>query len=216
MMRTSARPLPATRALGRAMVVAIVLTAAACVDPVIEPDAFDAATGDEGVGDDEVASDPEAGDPEAGDPGASDAEDGAGSQPGAGPHNRLPDELLALPDDCGPEVAAAAEDTIAAQLDDFARGDFSSALAHATSSFQSGTDVDAFQALIEVGYPLLLQEATAELARCARRGPDTVEVGVEVTTADRVTAPFAYRLRLDGDRWAIDGAIRLSPPPAAT
>lgn len=230
--------LSGSRALRRLAVVAVMaLTTAACVDPVTEPGALEAVTGDEATGQDEAAGaeqrpelpeppDPPAGDPDAGDPDASnpesgdpessDAEDDAGSQPGAGPQNRLPDELLSLPDDCGPEVVAAAGDTIAAQLDDFARGDFSAALAHATSAFQSGIDADAFQTLIEVGYPLLLQDATAELARCARRGPDTVEVGVEVTTVDRVSAPFAYRLRLDDGRWAIDGAVRLTPPPAIT
>ncbi|GEM_PF-2782764 len=179
-----------------------------------DPDTSAPDTGHPDTGDPD-AGDPDAGDPDTGDP-EGDAEGGDGSQPGAGPQNRLPDELLGLPDDCGPEVVAAAVDTIAAQLEDFARGDFSAALDHATSAFQSGIDADAFQALIEVGYPLLLQDATAELARCTRRGPDTVEVGVEVTTADRVSAPFAYRLRLDGGRWAIDGAVRLTPPPATT
>jgi len=234
MMSSAARARPVARALRRAAVVAVVLTAAACVDPVTEPYAFDAVTGDERADDDEAAGlqrlpeppdpqvsdrregDPGADDPGADDPGSSEAEDGAGPQPGAGPQNRLPDELLGLPDDCGPQVAAAAADTITAQLDDFARGDFTAALAHATSVFQAGTDAEAFRVLIEAGYPLLLQDATAALARCARRGPDTVEVGVEVTTSDRVSAPFAYRLRLEDGRWAIDGAVRLTPPPATT
>ena len=224
MMRTFAGSRPLARRRRVAVAVVLVLAAAGCADPVVEPGALD--TANEAAGQDEPAGSeplgPQAGDGEGSgggnesDADGSDAEDGAGSQPGAGPQNRLPDELLGLPDDCGPEVAAAAQDTIAAQLEDFARGDFSAALAHATSAFQSGTDADAFRALIEAGYPLLLQDATAELAGCARRGPDTVEVGVEVTTADRVSAPFAYRLRLDRGRWAIDGAVRLTPPPATT
>ncbi len=218
-----------------AVVGVVVLLAAACADPVTEPDAREAVSGDD-AGEQPDASTgaeqrgappaPQAGDPGSQDPdpedpgpqepGSGDADDGDGSQLGAGPQNRLPDQLLGLPDDCGPEVAGAVADTIAAQLDDLARGDFAAALSHATSAFQAGTDADAFRELIEAGYPLLLQDATAELALCARRGPETVEVGVEVTTADRISAPFAYRLRLDGGRWAIDGAVRLTPPPATT
>jgi hypothetical protein len=180
----------------RAAVLAMVIAVAtACVDPVTEPDAVGAVPGDE-----------------TGEPDASAGGEERATPPDA--QNRLPDELRSLPDDCGPEVAAAAVDTIVAQLDDFAQGDFSAALSHATSAFQAGTDVATFKELIEGGYPLLLQNATAELALCTRSGPDTVEVGVEVTTADRVSAPFAYRLRLDGDRWAIDAAVRLTPPPS--
>ena len=185
------------------------------------PEPLDAPAGDRD-GSDAEASDAEGSEDDRSDAsgdGSGDAESGeagddVGSQPGAGPQNRLPDELLGLPDDCGPDVAAAVADTIAAQLDDFAQGDFTAALTHATSAFQAGTDAEAFRALIEAAYPLLLQDATATLALCTQRGPDTVEVGVEVTTADRVTAPFAYRLRLDDGRWAIDGAVRLTPPPA--
>ena len=189
--------------------------------PEQRPESLDAPAGDrdgsdadDRDADDRDADGSDASDDGSGDAGSSEADDGVGSQPGAGPQNRLPDELLGLPDDCGPAVAAAAADTIAAQLDDFARGDFTAALTHATSAFQAGTDAEAFRTLIEAAYPLLLQDATATLALCTRRGPDTVEVGVEVTTADRVSAPFAYRLRLDDGRWAIDGAVRLTPPPA--
>jgi hypothetical protein len=182
--------------------------------PAGDRDGSDDDGSDDGSDDGTVVGDDGSGDDGSGDAESGDAEDDVGSRPGAGPQNRLPDELLGLPDDCGPEVAAAAADTIAAQLDDFARGDFTAALTHATSAFQAGTDAEAFRTLIEAAYPLLLQDATATLALCTRRGPDTVEVGVEVTTADRVTAPFAYRLRLDDGRWAIDGAVRLTPPPA--
>lgn len=175
---------------------ALALLAAACADPVTDPMAA--------AGRDGEAADPDA-EPDRGAP---------SDDLGAGPHNLLSEELRGAPDGCGAEVEAATVGTIAAQLDDLARGDDAAALSRATSAFRSGTDAAAFRDLIEDSSPLLVQDATAVLLRCSRQGPGTVEALVEVTTADRVSALFVYRLRLDDQRWAIDAAVRLTPPPA--
>ena len=117
---------------------------------------------------------------------------------------------------CDVEVEAGSLATISTQLDAFARGDFPAALAAASAAFRAGTDVDRFQALIEQNYGLLTEDATAVLEACVPVRSDAAEVVVEVTTAAGVRAAFAYRVRLDAGRWAIDGAVRLSRPPAVT
>lgn len=178
----------------RPALVAVVAVAAivvsACADPVTEPAVAP------------PASVPDTVEPEEGDPRRAD------------PEHRLPDDHLAAPGVCVADVEREVLDTISAQLDDLARRDFPAALSQATTAFQAGTDAAAFRALIEDSFPLLLEDATAELSECFRRGPATVEARVEVTTGDRVSAPFVYRLRLDDGRWAIDAAARLTPPPA--
>jgi hypothetical protein len=203
-----------------AFVAVVAMIASACADPVTEPEAAPPAavgdTDDPGQGDphrdgpdglDPDGDDPESDDPERDDP---DADDPAR----AGPENRLPDDHLAGPGVCVQDVEREVLATISTQLDDLARRDFSAALSQATSAFQAGTDATAFRALIEGSFPLLLEDATAELSECFRRGPGTIEASVVVTTGDQVSAPFVYRLRLDDGRWAIDAAARLTPPPA--
>jgi hypothetical protein len=178
----------------------IAMLTSACTDPVTEPAAAPPAVAPDRFG-------PGPGEPQRDDPVADDPAD-------AGPENRLPDDLLAGPGVCIADVEREVLGTISAQLDDLARRDFSAALSQATSAFQAGTDAAAFRALIEGSFPLLLEDATAELSECFRRGPGTVEASVVVTTGDQVSAPFVYRLRLDDGRWAIDAAARLTPPPA--
>lgn len=184
--------------------------AAACADPVTEPAAAPppAAQPD---GPDPQDAEPDGTGPRDADPDTADP-DRAGPDR-AGPENRLPDDHLAGPGVCIAEVEDEVLGTISAQLDDLARRDFAAALSQATTAFRTGVDAAAFRALIEGSFPLLLEDATAELSECYRRGPATVEARVEVTTGDRVSAPFVYRLRLDDDRWAIDAAARLTAPP---
>lgn len=174
-----------------AVIALVAMLAAACADPVTEPAVAPPS-----------AAQPDTIDPEQADPDRPD------------PENRLPDDHLAGPGVCVADVEREVLDTISAQLADLARRDFSAALSQATTAFQAGTDAAAFRALIEGSFPLLLEDATAELSECFLRGPATAEARVEVTTGDRVSAPFVYRLQLDDGRWAIDAAARLTPPPA--
>jgi len=197
-MRPHRRLAPTARrtVTSTALLALVAVLAAACADPVTEPAATPppAASGGGGA--------PDA--PEPGDTG-----------PGrAGPENRVPDDLLAGPEVCVAAVAEQVLGTINTQLDDLARGDFAAALSQATTAFQAGTDAATFRALIEDSFPLLLEDATAELSTCVRRGPATVEAEVQVATGDRVRAPYVYRLRRDEGRWAIEAAARLTPPPA--
>jgi hypothetical protein len=203
-----------------AVAAAIAMIASACADPVTEPAAAPPAVAPHTV--EPGQGEPQRGDPEGVDPDA-DAPEGDGLEADApdvddparaGPENRLPDDLLAGPGVCVADVEREVLGTISAQLDDLARRDFSAALSQATSAFQARTDATAFRALIEDSFPLLLEDATAELSECFRGGPGTVEASVVVTTGDQVSAPFVYRLRLDDGRWAIDAAARLTPPPA--
>jgi hypothetical protein len=208
-----------------AVAAVIAMLTSACADPVTEPAAAPPAVAPDTV--EPGQGEPQRGDPEGVDPDAdapdADAPEGDGREADApdaddparaGPENRLPDDLLAGPGVCLADVEREVLGTISAQLDDLARRDFSAALSQATSAFQAGTDATAFRALIEGSFPLLLEDATAELSECFRRGPGTVEASVVVTTGDQVSAPFVYRLRLDDGRWAIDAAARLTPPPA--
>ncbi|MFO7779721.1 MAG: DUF4864 domain-containing protein [Nitriliruptoraceae bacterium] len=208
-----------------AAIAMVAVIASACADPVTEPAATAPSTAQpDGTDPQDADPDPDAAgpsddgpdaDPDADRDAARPEDDGSDAAPDrAGPQNRLPDDHLAGPGVCIAEVEREVLDTIGAQLDDLARRDFAAALSQATTAFQAGTDAAAFRALIEGSFPLLLEDATAELSGCFRPGPATVEARVEVTTGDRVSAPFVYRLRLDGGRWAIDAAARLTAPPA--
>lgn len=188
-------PIAHRTAVGVAVGALVALLAPACADPITEPAASPPAPASpDGAAPDDTGPD--------------------GDAPGiAGPQNRLPEDHLAGPGVCVSDVEQRVLGTINTQLADLARRDFTAALSRATTAFQAGTDPDAFEALIEGSFPLLLEDATAELSECVRRG-GTVEARVEVATGDRVRAPFVYRLRLDQGRWAIEAAARLTPPPA--
>lgn len=177
----------------------LALLLAACADPQTAPDA-----GENGA-------QPEAGltpevDP---DPGGDDA-DGA-EPPTASPERR---DTPPGPDSCPEPIVEAVGATIDAQLAALARGDFPAALAEASPGFQAGIDPETFQGLIERDYALLLDDASAEVEGCAQLRPDLSDVVAVIATADGTRTRYLYRLRLVDDRWGIDAAARLDPPPA--
>ena len=181
-----------------------VLVLGACADPVTAPEA-----GDPGarLGGDAVAgADPGADPGAAGGPGGP----GDGETSSAGP---APDGDPG-PADCPAGVVDAVGATIEAQLAAFARGDFPAALAEASPSFQAGTDPATFRALIEREYPLLLEDASAELEGCAQLRPELSDVVAVIATGDGARTRFVYRLRLEDERWGIEAAARLDPPAA--
>jgi hypothetical protein len=199
-------------------VVAVLLVA--CSDPVTAPSAGEpgaqhdaGAAGDGGsTGDDGGASGGAAGEEAPGDDGRG-GEQGDGSEPEAPQALPERDEEL-QPAICPDTVTDAVGATIGAQLDAFARGDYPAALAQASPGFQAGTDVNAFQRLIERDYPLLLDGARVEVEGCAQLRDDVSDVIAVIVTADGTRTRFLYRLRLAEDRWGIEAAARLDPPPA--
>ncbi len=203
-------------------VLALALLLAACADPVTAPSAGDpGAQHDADAADDEVVDDSAAGD-EGGAAGEDPADGGIGDQDGDGAAG-IPDEPpMALPErdeelrpaPCPEPVTEAVGATIGTQLDAFASGDYLAALAEATPGFQAGTTVEAFRRLIEQDYPLLLDDARVEVDGCAQLRDDVSDVVAIVVTADGTRTRFLYRLRLVDDRWGIEAAARLDPPPA--
>jgi hypothetical protein len=152
--------------------------------------------------------------PQAGDPGAR-HDAGEDDAPDPEPPTVQPERDEALqPATCPAPVSDAVGATIDAQLGALARGDFPAALAEASPGFQAGTDAEAFRRLIERDYALLLDDASAEVEGCAQLRPDLSDVIVVIATADGTRTRFVYRLRLDGERWGIEAAARLDPPPA--
>jgi hypothetical protein len=138
--------------------------------------------------------------PSAGDPGAQ--------------HDAVATDEELWPAPCPDPVTAAVGATIGTQLAAFASGDYLAALAEATPGFQAGTTVEAFRRLIEQDYPLLLYDARVEVDGCAQLRDDVSDVVAIVVTADGTRTRFLYRLRLVDDRWGIEAAARLDPPPA--
>jgi hypothetical protein len=179
-----------------ALLLAVVL--AACADPDTAP-----AAGESGA-------QPEAGMTPPADPDL-DGDTGEPEPPTTSPERR---DARPAPEGCSEPVVEAVGTTIDAQLAAFARGDFLAALAEASPGFQAGIDPETFQVLIERDYALLLEDASAEVEGCAQLRPDISDVVAVIATADGTRTRFAYRLRLADDRWGIDAAVRLDPPPA--
>jgi hypothetical protein len=188
------------------LLVVATLLLVACADPVTAPEA-----GETGARPDGAAAED---DPARG--GAT-QERTVPDEPGAPPEgprtDAAPDELPP-PASCPDAVAAAVGATIDAQLAAFARGDFPAALAEASPGFQASTDPATFRALIERDYPLLLEDASAEVEGCAQLRPELSDVVAVIATSDGTRTRFVYRLRLVEDRWGIEAAARLDPPPA--
>jgi hypothetical protein len=194
----------------RPLLVLLVLVLVACADPVTAPSA-----GDPGAQHDAGPSS------EPGDAGPGGAQGDAGreTEPEDGSEARAPDapaggDEPVEPAICPDPVTEAVGVTIAAQLDAFARGDYPAALAEASPGFQAATDVDAFQRLIERDYALLLDGARVEVAGCAQLRDDVSDVVAIIATADGTRTRFLYRLRFAEERWGIEAAVRLDPPPA--
>lgn len=180
----------------RVLLPLLVLVLVACADPVTEP-GTPGDDADPGVSDDA-------------DPGATGEAGSGGGAPATDPESG--EELL--PATCPGTVTEAVGATIDAQLAAFSRGDFPAALAEASPGFQAGTDPAAFRALIEQEYPLLLEDASAEVEGCAQLRPELSDVVAVIATGDGTRARFLYRLRLVDERWGIEAAARLDPPPA--
>lgn len=184
----------------------LVLLLVACADPVTAP-----APGENGA-------QPEAGLTPEVDPDPDSGLD-ADPDPGDAPHDEPPTaspetDASPPPEGCPDPVVAAIGATIDAQLAALARGDFPAALAEATPGFQAGIGPEAFRGLIERDYALLLDDASAEVEVCAQLRPDLSDVVAVVATADGTRTRYLYRLRLVDERWGIDAAARLDPPPA--
>ncbi|MFP4311888.1 MAG: DUF4864 domain-containing protein [Nitriliruptoraceae bacterium] len=193
----------------------LLLLLVGCADPVTEPQAGDGSAGGERGGEDGSAQEPEDGSapsyaPE--DPADDGPDDGRQATPGD------PDapeaDAAPRPAACEGPVVAAVGERIDAQLAAFARRDFPAALAEASPGFQAGTDAEAFRRLIERDYALLLEDASAEVERCAQPRADVSDVVAVIATEDGTRTRFLYRLRLEEQRWGIEAAVRLDPPPA--
>lgn len=119
------------------------------------------------------------------------------------------------PEACAAADLAAIDAVIAAQLDAFADDDWEAAFALASVEFRAGTDPDAFAALIEDSFPVIVDDAEHRSVACLVRRPGAAEVRVEVTAADGERADLVYLL-VDEDGWAIAGAVPLeaSTPPS--
>lgn len=192
------------------LLVVTALLVVACADPVTAPEAgetgarHDRATSENGATDGDTSPDGPGTSPDSPDP------DASPDRPG---DDAAPDDLV-RPASCPDAVTEAVGATIDAQLEAFARGDFPAALAEASPGFQAGTDPATFRALIERDYPLLLEDASAEVEGCAQLRPELSDVVAVIATSDGARTRFVYRLRLVDDRWGIEAAARLDPPPA--
>lgn len=114
---------------------------------------------------------------------------------------------------CDDEVLAAIDEVIAGQLAAFAADDFATALDFASRDFQASIDAEAFEALIEEGYPVAADATEHESQDCLLAAPDRAEVRVEVTGADGTRGQLAYLVVDEDDTWRIAGAVELRPAP---
>lgn len=167
------------RVLG-ALIVALVLTAAACTPP--------SAT-------DTMQADTTPADPP------------AATEPDLAPRpDPVPD--LSSPDDCDPTTRAAIGSTVSTQLDAFASEDFAGAYAMTSPFFRLVFATDDFESMIRTDYPELVANRGHRFDDCRvrnRRG--FLLVGVRSGAREVV---LRYDLSEEADGWRIDGAARLS------
>ena len=118
---------------------------------------------------------------------------GCASQPAAAP---------VIPGSCPAEVATAAMETIWAQQQAFADGDFAKARSYASTSFRSIIEVDDFAEIIQTRYGFLLTQPELAFTRCdLLRGTAQMSVRVKTSPEQLMT----YRVVQEGDVWRIDG-----------
>jgi Domain of unknown function (DUF4864) len=103
---------------------------------------------------------------------------------------------------------------VTAQLDAFAAGDFRSAFALASESFQASIDLKGFRQVILSGYPEVAASVGHRLVLCRQQGPTSAAALVAVTGDNGVTAQLGYRFVLEPGGWRIDGASTLGTEAA--
>jgi hypothetical protein len=111
---------------------------------------------------------------------------------------------------CEAGVAGSVDRTVTAQLEAFAAGDFQSAFALASESFQGSIDLKGFREVIRSGYPEVAASVGHRLVECRQPGPASVSALVAVTGENGVTAQLAYRFVLESAEWRVDGASTLA------
>jgi len=112
---------------------------------------------------------------------------------------------------CDPEVADAALSVVRSQQEAFADGDFAAARQLASASFRSFATLREFRAIIEQGYPFLLDDPEVSLTQCLTVGSVAV---LRISVQAQPAVGLAYRLVEEDGAWRIDGASRLQEMPA--
>lgn len=125
----------------------------------------------------------------------------------APPSEREPAQASA----CDPEVADAALSVVRSQQEAFAEGDFAAARQLASASFRTFVSLREFQAIIEQGYPFLLDDPEVSLTQCLMVGSVAV---LRISVQAQPAVGLAYRLVEEDGAWRIDGASRLQEMPA--
>ena len=115
--------------------------------------------------------------------------------------------------DCGSDRSGIVA-TIAAQLDDFAAGDFAAALQHATPGFRETFSAVAFERLITEDFPIVAGNTGHVVGECLI-GPEQATAEVEVVGGDG-SQTLVYVLREVDDAWLIEGAFPLVGDGAQT
>lgn len=116
-------------------------------------------------------------------------------------------------DDCDAAVLARIDERIDAQLAAFRAGDFTQALTHASRGFRSRFTPEAFQRVIEQGFPQVRRANGHTSAQCVTDGR-RASVLVEVT-GDAEPVQLVYEMVLEDGDWRIGGAARHGGPNPA-
>lgn len=118
--------------------------------------------------------------------------------------------------DCPADVETGIDSTVSAQLEAFSAGDFRSAFALASESFQASIDLKGFREVIRTGYPEVADSVDHRLLECRQPDPMRASALVAVTGENGMTAQLGYRFVLEPDGWRIDGASTLATAPVTT
>jgi hypothetical protein len=105
-------------------------------------------------------------------------------------------------------------ETVAAQLDALASGDFAGAYALASPFFRALVDADGFASIIRDRYPELLDVETRRLEGCRVVGRRAT-LRVAITARSGARRVLGYELSREADGWRIDGAGDLEAPRPA-
>ncbi len=108
---------------------------------------------------------------------------------------------------CSDTALASIDEAIDGQLTAFAEGDFAGALDFASDGFRAGLDPEAFEALIEDGYPVAADAAEHRSRECRQPEPEAAEVLVEVTADDGTRGELVYLMVEEEGAWRIAGAV---------
>ena len=100
-----------------------------------------------------------------------------------------------------------AADTVLAQLDAFRRGDYDTAYTFASETIHQIFDRQAFERMVQGGYPEIAQSRSAQVESAAVTPDGRAYLRVKIRGANGKRVEAIYEMVRENERWKVGGVV---------